>query len=114
MFKRYVIVVMALALLATSALSDNWNFDKSHSSIGFSVRHMVISKTRGTFNDYTGQVVFDGKNMDKASVDVTVQIVRFGSVEKHIHIQLANVRSSCICHRRRIRRVNGSRAESSR
>jgi polyisoprenoid-binding protein YceI len=51
-----------------------WEFDKAHSNVGFSVKHLVISKVKGTFNDYSGQVKFDGTDFDKASIDVTIQM----------------------------------------
>ena len=63
MFRRFTVLSAILTLLAGAISAQTWNFDKAHSSIGFSVRHMVISKTKGFFNDYSGQVVFDGKDM---------------------------------------------------
>lgn len=33
-----------------------WTIDPSHSQIGFSVRHMMISKVRGAFTDFSGTV----------------------------------------------------------
>ena len=33
-----------------------WQIDASHSSVDFSVRHMMISTVRGTFDRFSGTV----------------------------------------------------------
>ena len=78
MFKKVsVAIILSLVLMIMSAVgvrAESWSFDKVHSSIGFSVRHMVISKTNGSFGDYSGKVVFDGKNVENGSVEITIQM----------------------------------------
>jgi polyisoprenoid-binding protein YceI len=51
---------------------ETWQIDPSHSAIGFSVRHMVVSKTRGRFTKWDGQIRFDPKNPAGSSVEVTI------------------------------------------
>ncbi|RZL84263.1 MAG: hypothetical protein EOP32_04060, partial [Rhodococcus sp. (in: high G+C Gram-positive bacteria)] len=34
--------------------AGTWAIDSVHSTVGFSVRHLMVSKVRGTFNDFTG------------------------------------------------------------
>ena len=50
----------------------SWQIDSSHSQIQFTVRHMMITNVRGTFDKFTGTVHFDEKNLAKAEIDVTV------------------------------------------
>ena len=52
--------------------TGTWNIDPSHSAIAFSVRHMVVSKTRGRFNKWSGQLRFDAENPSASSVEVTI------------------------------------------
>jgi len=73
MLKRITILSFAMILLAWPLQAAQWNFDKAHSSIGFSVRHLVVSSTKGFFTDYTGSVEFDGKNLANGSVEITIQ-----------------------------------------
>ena len=40
----------------------SWQVDNAHSSIEFSVRHMMISKVRGRFEDFDTVVNFDENN----------------------------------------------------
>jgi|SRR2546425_6498458 len=49
-----------------------WNIDPSDSAIAFSVRHMVVSKTRGRFTKWSGQLRFDEENPVVSSVEVTI------------------------------------------
>jgi polyisoprenoid-binding protein YceI len=49
-----------------------WNIDPSHSAIAFSVRHMVVSKTRGRFTKWSGQLRFDAENPTASSVEVSI------------------------------------------
>ena len=49
---------LVLASPATAEMSK-WNLDKDHTTLGFEVAHMVVSKTKGKFTDYTGVVEMD-------------------------------------------------------
>ncbi len=51
---------------------ENWKIDPSHSAIGFSVRHMVVSKTRGRFTKWSGEIRFDPQDPAASSVEVTI------------------------------------------
>jgi polyisoprenoid-binding protein YceI len=62
-------LVVVLALISTTMFAQtNWNFDKSHSEIGFSVTHMLITETDGFFKDYEGTVVTTGDNFENAQI----------------------------------------------
>ena len=74
MFKKMFLIMFLVVIFATTGQADTWSLDKAHSSVGFSVRHLVISKTTGKFDDFTGTIVFDGKNFAAASVELTVQM----------------------------------------
>ena len=49
-----------------------WIIDTSHSTITFSVRHMMISKVRGHFSRFDGTVDFDELNPVNSSVKVNI------------------------------------------
>lgn len=51
-----------------------WQIDTSHSEIQFTVRHMMISKVRGNFASFSGNIELDENNPAAAAVDVTVDI----------------------------------------
>jgi polyisoprenoid-binding protein YceI len=51
-----------------------WTIDTSHSTVGFSVRHMMISKVRGRFNDFSGTIEFDEQQPANSGVNVSVNV----------------------------------------
>lgn len=74
MFKKSIVIALALVVTAGMTQAATWSFDKAHSSVGFSVRHLVISKTIGKFNDFEGVLEFDGENIASGKVELTVQM----------------------------------------
>src|SRR5246127_1025214 len=52
--------------------TDRWEIDSSHSSLHFSVRHLVIAKVRGTFARWSGTVHVPNGDFSKATVAVTI------------------------------------------
>ena len=53
--KKLVFGIAVLASLSASA-QVNWKLDNSHSKLGFSVTHMMVSETEGKFKIYQGTV----------------------------------------------------------
>lgn len=49
-----------------------WNVDAAHSSIHFSVRHMVIAKVHGRFAGWKADLKLDEQDLTKSSVDVRI------------------------------------------
>jgi polyisoprenoid-binding protein YceI len=49
-----------------------WQIDPSHSSVEFSVRHMMISTVRGRFHEFSGTVEGDEANPNLASIAVSI------------------------------------------
>lgn len=49
-----------------------WQLDPSHSHVQFSVRHMMLSKTRGEFEKFSGTINLDEANPAASTVDVQI------------------------------------------
>ena len=50
-----------------------WDIDASHSTVGFSVRHMMVSKVRGYFREFSGEIV-TAENPADSTVTATVDM----------------------------------------
>jgi polyisoprenoid-binding protein YceI len=50
----------------------NWSFDPSHSSIGFAVRHLMISKVRGQFGKWSGTFDYDAEDPTRSKLSVRI------------------------------------------
>jgi polyisoprenoid-binding protein YceI len=66
-----------------------WNIDPSHSAIHFSVRHMVVSKTRGRFAKWTGKLEFDPEEPSTAKVEVEIDptSIDTGDAQRDAHLR---------------------------
>ena len=53
-------------------MTDRWEIDSSHSSVHFSVRHLVIAKVRGSFGRWSGTVQVPDGDFCHATVAVTI------------------------------------------
>ncbi|HMQ33398.1 MAG TPA: YceI family protein [Chloroflexaceae bacterium] len=51
----------------------SWVIDNSHSHVQFTVRHMMISKVRGRFQNFSGTVNFDEQIPANSTVDVQIE-----------------------------------------
>jgi polyisoprenoid-binding protein YceI len=70
---RKLFAAAALTVLAALPLrADTFAIDPGHSEVGFLVRHLV-SQTRGRFNDFSGTVNLDPKNLANSSVDFKIK-----------------------------------------
>ena len=71
---RLIFAPLAVMLLASQALAgEPYQFDTAHSSVSFSVAHLVISKTTGQFEDISASIVVDENDITKSSVEVTIK-----------------------------------------
>ncbi len=52
---------------------DKWKFDPVHSNIGFSVRHLMISRVHGQFRNWTGSLLADEANPTASRVEVEIE-----------------------------------------
>jgi polyisoprenoid-binding protein YceI len=49
-----------------------FQIDASHSQIQFSVRHMMVSKARGTFDTWSGAVALNPEHPEQTAVEITI------------------------------------------
>lgn len=68
----FLLAMAAAPFLATA--QTKWNLDKSHSSVKFSVQHLVISETEGNFKVYDGSINSPSADFNNAQVNFTVDV----------------------------------------
>lgn len=54
-------------------LAGTWDIDPAHTDVGFVVRHLMVTKVRGRFDDVQGQIV-TAENPLESSVDITIDL----------------------------------------
>ncbi|MFF8771299.1 YceI family protein [Kitasatospora sp. NPDC015120] len=59
-------------------LSGDWTIDATHSEIGFSVRHAMVTNVKGRFTEYDGKLHLDGTTPANSSAELTIKV---GSID---------------------------------
>ena len=72
--------------------TTTWNFDTTHSSIGFSVRHMVFAKVRGRFSTWRGTVQLDPDDLTRSKIEVEIDAssIDTGVEDRDKHLRSAD------------------------
>jgi polyisoprenoid-binding protein YceI len=75
----------------TGYIPGTWTIDTTHSEVGFSVRHLMVSKVKGKFTEFSGTFV-TGENPLDSSVEASVVLssVDTGNVDRDAHLRSAD------------------------
>jgi polyisoprenoid-binding protein YceI len=89
MAKRLLLAALVVIGIFSLAQAQTWTPDKAHSSVGFMVHHLVITKVNGSFSDFDGKVTFDGKDFSKGSAEFTIQSksINTGQDKRDAHLK---------------------------
>ncbi len=90
MLRRFYLTLMVvLALSLTAFAGDVYHLDKAHTTIGFSVKHMVITTVPGKFKDFDGSITYDPKNPLATSAEVTIKTasINTGNEKRDGHLR---------------------------
>jgi polyisoprenoid-binding protein YceI len=60
---------------------EEWEFDLVHSSIGFSVRHLMVSKVRGRFARWSGKLEFDEQAPTSSRAELLIEAASIDTQE---------------------------------
>ena len=92
--KQLLKVLAAVITLAVPAFAwaAPWNIDADHSSVGFKVRHMMISNVKGDFGKVSGVVDIDDKDLTKSKVEVSIETasISTGVAKRDEHLKGAD------------------------
>src|SRR5258708_7146279 len=68
-----------------------WTIDPVHSEVGFSVRHMMVSKVRGRFNTFSGELVTaDDPTKSSVTAEIDLSSIDTGQEQRDAHIRSAD------------------------
>jgi polyisoprenoid-binding protein YceI len=73
-------------------MTTTWNIDATHSTIGFAIRHMVFSKVRGRFLNYTGAIQLDDGDPARSWVELAIDAASIdtGTAQRDNHLRSAD------------------------
>jgi polyisoprenoid-binding protein YceI len=70
--------------------TGTWAIDPVHSTIGFSVRHLMVSKVRGTFDDFNGTITVGEDGAASVSAEVAVASLNTRNEQRDEHLRAAD------------------------
>jgi len=91
--RRFAAALTALFALsaAAHAATETYLFDKSHSKVGFQIRHW-LTKVEGRFTAYDGKILIDREKPANSSVEMTIQAssIDTGQERRDNHLRSAD------------------------
>ena len=72
-------------------IAGTWTIDPAHSEVGFTVRHLMVSKVRGKFKAFAGELV-TGVDPQASSVRATIDLASIdtGNADRDAHVRSAD------------------------
>ncbi|MFI6350038.1 YceI family protein [Streptomyces sp. NPDC050560] len=73
-------------------LTGDYTIDPSHSTLGFTARHAMVTNVKGSFLDFEGTLHLDGADPTKstASLDIKMESIDTGSPDRDGHLKSAD------------------------
>ena len=77
------------AVSGSQTLTGDYVFDAAHTTFGFSARHAMVTKVRGTFHEFQGSAHLDFEDAAKSSVVVTLKAASIdtGNGDRDTHLR---------------------------
>ncbi|KQB83768.1 YceI family protein [Corynebacterium oculi] len=72
-----------------SNLNGSYTLDATHSTIGFVVRHAMISKVRGFFRSFEANISVDAEEQSRSSATARIQVdsIDTGNADRDAHVK---------------------------
>jgi polyisoprenoid-binding protein YceI len=86
-------LVITSTLLASTLFAGNYNVDVSHSSVGFKIKHLMISNVKGTFDEFKGTFSYDEKlnTLTSLAGEVMVPSINTANAKRDGHLKSADL-----------------------
>ena len=78
------------ATATTQLGAGTWPIDPVHSSINFWVRHLMVSKVRGKFDNFSGAIVVAEDGTPSVHAEIAVDSVNTGNEQRDAHLKSAD------------------------
>ena len=89
MRKAWFAAAVMLATVVPVRAQSTWEIDPAHTSIGFSIRHMMVSNVRGHFGKFSGTVKANEKDLTESTVEATIDVASIdtGNTKRDDHLR---------------------------
>lgn len=81
---------MSTSVATTDLGTGVWAIDPVHSTIGFAVRHLMVSKVRGRFGTFAAAITVASDGTPSVTAEIDVTSVSTGNEQRDGHIKAAD------------------------
>lgn len=87
-----LLALCALIIAPQTSFASTWTIDPDHSSVGFKVRHLMVSNVKGQFGSFHGTVTINDKDISKSKVEVVIDTpsINTGVAKRDTHLKSAD------------------------
>jgi polyisoprenoid-binding protein YceI len=87
--RKIASMLMGAALAAPVFAADVYDLDAAHTTIGFSAKHLMVSSTKGVFDEFTGTIEVDPADLTtmKASAKIAAKSINTKNQKRDDHLR---------------------------
>lgn len=85
-------LALSSVLLVSSMFAEGFKIDKSHSSVGFKAKHLVVATVNGNFDSFDGSIEFDYEKKQLQNIQGTIEVdsIDTDNVKRDKHLESAD------------------------
>ena len=90
---KFLKLTIASLLTSSALFAGTYNIDVSHSNVGFTVKHMMITNVSGKFNDVAGSFEYDEKTntLTSLSGEIIVASINTANEKRDTHLKAEDI-----------------------
>lgn len=81
---------MTTAIALPELTAGTWVIDPAHSTVGFTVRHLVVSKVRGRFQNFSGTITVAEDGTPSVDAEIDVASITTDNEQRDGHLKTAD------------------------
>ncbi|MGO3328353.1 YceI family protein [Gordonia sp. (in: high G+C Gram-positive bacteria)] len=79
-----------MSITPAELTAGTWTIDPTHSQVGFTVRHLMVSKVRGQFGGFSGSIEIGEDRTPSVKAEIDVTSISTGNDQRDQHIRSAD------------------------
>lgn len=87
--KKITTIAAAFLLFATASFAQDWNWDKAHSQLTFSITHLGINDIGGSFGSVTAKLTSTKDDFSDATIELSADVntINTGNEQRNNHLK---------------------------